>query len=117
MEKKYYILWENRELQECKAANKAAAMKAARAYKRAWGIVDDKPLKVFTAFEAGAYRKAKCLENITDMKESCERWEDMKEYVPLYERAYKALEKLFEHNHDMTKSNLLILAILDKKMH
>lgn len=119
MEKRYFVLWDNDEMQECTVTSKAAAMKAAREYKRAWSIVDRKPIKAFTADEASAYRKAKCLENIADMKESCERWEDLKKYVPLYERGYKVLEKLLKHNHDIDKSNHLILAILsnlEKKM-
>ncbi len=116
MEKKYFILWENRELQECKAVNKAAAMRAARAYKRAWDIVDDKPLKAFTEDEALAYRKALCLQNISNMGENCSYWDDLKKYVPLYKRGYKVLEKLLAHGHDIDKSHHLILAILDKKM-
>lgn len=111
MEKKYFVLWDNDELQGCTAESKAAAMKAARAYKRAC-YTADKPLKAFTEDEASSYRKDKCLQNIADMKESCERWEDLKKYVPLYERGYKVLEKLLKHNHDIDKSNHLILTIL-----
>lgn len=115
---KYFVLWDTDELQGCTAESKAAAMKAARAYKRAW-CTADKPLKAFTEDEAVTYRKAKCLENIADMKESCERWEDLKKYIPLYERGYKVLARMFLHNHDIDKSNYLILAILsnlEKKM-
>lgn len=86
-------------------------MKAARAYKRAW-CTADKPLKAFTEDEAITYRKAKCLQNIANMKESCNYWDDLKKYVPLYERGYKVLEKLLKHGHDIDKSNHLILAIL-----
>lgn len=111
MEKKYFVLWDNDELQGYTVTSKAAAMKAARAYKRAWGT-SDKPLKAFTADEASAYRKAKCLQNIANLKESCSYWDDMKKYVPLYERGYKVLEKLLKHNHDIDKSNHLILTIL-----
>lgn len=111
MEKKYFVLWDNDEMQGYMVTSKAAAMKAARAYKRAW-CTADKPLKAFTEDEASAYRKDKCLQNIANMKESCELWEDMKQFVPLYERGYKVLEKLFLHNHNIDKSNHLILAIL-----
>ena len=86
-------------------------MKAARAYKRAW-CTADKPLKAFTEDEAIAYRKDKCLQNIANMKESCGYWDDMKKYVPLYERGYKVLEKLLKHGHDIDKANHLILTIL-----
>lgn len=111
MDKKYFVLWDNDEMQECIVTSKAAAMKAARAYKRAW-CTADKPLKAFTEDEAISYRKAKCLQNIANMKESCELWEDMKQFVPLYERGYKVLEKLLKHGHDIDKSNHLILVIL-----
>ena len=111
MEKRYFVLWDNDELQGCTAESKAAAMKAARAYKRAW-CTADKPLKAFTEDEASAYRKDKCLQNIANMKESCSYWDDLKKYVPLYERGYKVLEKLLKHGHDIDKSNHLILAIL-----
>lgn len=111
MEKKYFVLWDNDELQGYTVTSKAAAMKAARAYKRAWGT-SDKPLKAFTEDEASAYRKDKCLQNIANLKESCGYWDDLKKYVPLYERGYKVLEKLLKHNHDIDKSNHLILTIL-----
>lgn len=111
MEKKYFVLWDNDELQGYTVTSKSAAMKAARAYKRACGT-SDKPLKAFTEDEASAYRKDKCLQNITNMKESCGYWDDLKKYVPLYERGYKVLEKLLKHGHDIDKSNHLILAIL-----
>ena len=111
MEKKYFVLWDNDELQGYIVTSKAAAMKAARAYKRAW-CTADKPLKAFTEDEASSYRKAKCLQNIANLKESCSYWDDLKKYVPLYERGYKVLEKLFTHGHDIDKSNHLILVIL-----
>lgn len=111
MEKRFYVLWDNDELQGYTVTSKTAAMKAARAYKRAWGT-SDKPLKAFTADEASSYRKAKCLQNIANLKENCSYWDDLKKYVPLYERGYKVLEKLLKHNHDIDKSNHLILAIL-----
>lgn len=111
MEKKYFVLWDNDEMQECTVTSKAAAMKVARAYKRAW-CTADKPLKAFTKDEASAYRKDKCLQNIANMKESCSYWDDLKKYFPLYERGYKVLEKLLKHGHDIDKSNHLILTIL-----
>ena len=114
--KKYYVLWKSGDLQGCTAENKAAAMKAARAYKRAWDIVDDTPVKAFTEAEANTYRKAKCLQNLANMKESYGYWENTRKYVPVYERGYKVLEKLLKHGHDIDKSNHLILAILNKKM-
>lgn len=111
MEKKYFVLWDNDELQGYTSESKAVAMKAARAYKRAW-CTADKPLKAFTEDEASAYRKAKCLQNIANMEESCSYWDDLKKYVPIYERGYRVLEKLLKHGHDIDKSNNLILTIL-----
>ena len=111
MEKRYFVLWDNDELQGCTAESKAVAMKAARAYKRAW-CTADKPLKAFTEDEASAYRKAKCLQNIANMNESCNYWADMKKYVPIYERGYRVLEKHLKHGHDIYQSNNLILMTL-----
>ena len=111
MEKKYFVLWDNDELQGYTVISKAAAMKAARAYKRAW-CTSDKPLKAFTEDEASAYRKDKCLKNIANMQESCSYWDDMKKYMPIYERGYRVLAKLLKHGHDIDKSNNLILMIL-----
>ena len=111
MKDEYSVLWKNGELQACWAASKAEALKIARAYKRAW-CTADKPLKAFTEDEASAYRKDKCLQNIANMKESCSYWDDMKKYVPIYERGYRVLEKLLKHGHDIDKSNHLMLMIL-----
>ena len=103
MEKRYFVLWDNKELQGYTVTSKAAAMKAARAYKRAWST-SDKPLKAFTEIEAIEYRKAKCLQNIANRGENCSYWDDFKKYVPLYKRGYKVLEKLLAHGHDIDKS-------------
>lgn len=112
---KYFILWENGNLQGCEAKNKSDAMRQARAYKKAWEIFDDKPLKALTELEAVEYRKKYCLENISSMLDTCKRYETA-ERVTIYERAYKALQKLLDHGHAIDKSNLLVLKILNKNL-
>ena len=52
MEKRYFVLWDNDELQGCTAESKAAAMKAARAYKRKYHIEYNYPVKALTYAEA-----------------------------------------------------------------
>lgn len=112
---KYFILWENGNLQGCEAKNKSDAMRQARAYKKAWEIFDDKPLKALTESEAIEQRKKHCLENIASMLDICKRW-GTTEDCAIYERAYKALQKLLSHGHAIDNSHLLILKILNKNI-